>query len=159
MDELKAIEFLREVTLSQHREALPKNSVQIKRAQQWQEELAVATPLLPTPAPTFVLITAVTLQNNKAPGLDSNYIPGNKDDKDAAPLAKCGAATRQSKRVPQQLQDSYKDGIHHIVSLTAQEKATTTCPLKKHSQRLGERTPGLANEGVGIQIPLSWYYH
>ena len=114
MDELRAIEMLREVLLGERREALPQNSVQTQRAQQQQ-----STPKTP---PTDIPCSFPT---NNPSGTPINYdSDGEDDDKDNRPASsrKSGRTIRRSKRALQQLRDNKKEKPHLIVALAAHEK-------------------------------------
>ena len=116
MDELRAIEMLREVMLGERREALPQNSVQIQRAQQRQ-----STPKTP---PTDIPCSFPT-QNPS--GTPINYVSDDEDDdKDSRPAstAKRGHTIRRSKRALQQLRDNNKEGLDRMMALAAHEKVS-----------------------------------
>ena len=87
MDELRAIELLREVMLGEKRTSLPKNSVQIQRQRQRKappEERApkLATPLVPvsTASPTPATTRVPKDVDEPLPELDANYVSDDVDD-------------------------------------------------------------------------------
>ena len=87
MDEMRAIELLREVMLGEKRTSLPKNSVQIQRQRQRQvppEERAseLTTPLVPvsTASPTPATTRVPKDVDEPLPELDANYISDDEDD-------------------------------------------------------------------------------
>ena len=155
MDELTAIQLLREVLLGEATQPLPQNSIQRKNsaqsaAAQTQEcapEISTPAPI-PTPRPAIAAKPIAQLPVKQSSNDEPNYIS---DDDSVVP----GNGSRRSKRILQQHRIDEQSHLHRIVNLVAQE--TTSIPhLEINRKRTVSRGLGQANEALQM---AEWAYH
>ena len=132
MDELEAIELLREVLLGERKTPLPMNSVQERRIKERAQPVPIATV---EQGPTYVETPAVPTD---AP----NYISGDEEEEDSytieedTPLP--GQGLRHSKRVLEQMKRNELEGLERIAALVATETAEMPgLPISENKYKRG----------------------
>ena len=129
MDELTAIQLLREVLLGETTQPLPQNSIQRKNkaqsaaAQPQEYTPAKSTPApIPTPRPAIAAKPIAQAPVEQSANEEPNYIS---DDDSVLP----GSGSRRSKRILRQHRIDEQSQLHCIVNLAAHE--TTKIPKLK----------------------------
>ena len=161
MDELTAIELLREVLLGEVKKPLPQNSVQRRKAAQLaaQNELPqkdTSTPSRPLQQSPTIPATAAPTEKAGEPKIQlpssgnngPNYI---EDDESVAPN---NHRARRSKRLLSQHHNDDQQQLHRILSLVANETATIP-NLEVKRDRKVSRGLGHANETLQMD---EWAY-
>ena len=150
MEEIAAIELLREVLLGERKEELPLNSVQKERAKQ-REMPAIVPEQTTTHSGEAASGAGNTPEHSNSWKGEANYIS---DDEDEGSWNKTpGDGRRRSKRVLQQLRANEKDDLHNIVMLAANE--TATVPEMHIKSDITKRGYAAANQHLQLD---EWAY-
>ena len=155
MDELTAIQLLREVLLGETSQPLPPNSLQRKKAAQTEAAKQPTVEAAPSPAPKQLQPSnpaPIPVSKPTAPPDDEpNYI----SDDDDESVTHDHHRNRRSKRLMRQQRIDDHDDLHRIVNLVANE--TTTIPdLRINRKR--PTTHGLGHANEALQM-AEWAYH
>ena len=121
MEEITAIELLREVLLGEKKMAIPPNSIQLRKAKQQQlsPHQSSSTPSKPATNANYV---SDDDNDDALPDLDGNY--SDSDDKDdEVKDAAINPRARRSKNVMQQIGQNEREDLHRISSLAARNKS------------------------------------
>ena len=121
MEELTAIELLREVLLGEQRNKLPANSVQLHKSNQQamppQRIMEKPTAASSATTPNSVIPDD---KDEDLPALDANYVSDDKEDN----FTPINHRARRSKRVSQQQRHSERNKTNRIAFLAAHETAS-----------------------------------
>ena len=160
MEDLQAIEVLREVLLGERVEPVPPNNLQLER--QRQKELP-AGPTSQIPAAKANETTISGTADDKQPAREPNYVSDDEEDEgDPTSVADFWRVdelppnhqVRRSKRVMQQIRQNNQDGLHRIVALAANETAVVPgVEVNKHAKY----ARGYAGANQRLQLD-EWVY-